>query len=314
MKKSIFLLSLTILCSLSYAQIKMNSSGYVTIGSTANATKPLDIRGYMVFNPAASAYYQIIFDRSGYYGSVCIHPYFNNGGDIGTSSTSFRVIYSNNFVTISDVRKKENVREMNNALEKILKLNAVYYDYKKEFMISDSIKDERIITKLEAERKNKAGFIAQDLQAILPEVVNYDDSTDIYGIDYTKIIPYLAEAIKEQQAIIDDLKSKIGKKSSDVIPNEKDGNMGIDEPYLEQNVPNPFSEATTINFFLPNDACDVLLNIYDMQGLQIKSYSITEKGNSSVIISSNELQPGMYLYTLIVDSKEIDTKRMILTN
>lgn len=53
--------------------------------------------------------------------------------------------------------------------------------------------------------------------------------------------------------------------------------------------------------------------IYDLQGLQKKTYNIITKGKSSIIINGFELQPGMYLYTLIADNTVIDTKRMILT-
>lgn len=50
-----------------------------------------------------------------------------------------------------------------------------------------------------------------------------------------------------------------------------------------------------------------------MQGVEIKSYSLSQKGKSSLTIHGNELKPGMYMYTLIVDGKIIDSKRMILT-
>ena len=45
----------------------------------------------------------------------------------------------------------------------------------------------------------------------------------------------------------------------------------------------------------------------------IKQVNIEERGNGSAVINGYELTPGMYMYTLIVDGKEIDTKKMILT-
>jgi len=50
-----------------------------------------------------------------------------------------------------------------------------------------------------------------------------------------------------------------------------------------------------------------------MTGLQLKEYQISNKGDGSIQINGSELKPGMYLYSLIIDKKEIDTKRMILT-
>jgi hypothetical protein len=50
-----------------------------------------------------------------------------------------------------------------------------------------------------------------------------------------------------------------------------------------------------------------------MSGSPVKTISIIQKGKGSIIINGAELNPGMYLYTLIADGKEVDTKRMILT-
>ena len=51
-----------------------------------------------------------------------------------------------------------------------------------------------------------------------------------------------------------------------------------------------------------------------MQGTLLKSYKLNNKGNSFLEISGSELKPGMYMYTLVSDGKEIDTRKMILTN
>ena len=79
----------------------------------------------------------------------------------------------------------------------ILKLQGVKYDLKKEYAYSDTmVKYSKVKTKLEKSRKNKIGFLSQDVYKVIPEVVVYDDSTDIYGICYERIIPVLVEAIK----------------------------------------------------------------------------------------------------------------------
>ncbi len=59
---------------------------------------------------------------------------------------------------------------------------------------------------MEADRKNILGFLAQDVNKILPEVVAYGDFAELYGIDYSIIVAVLVEAIKEQQSMIDSLK------------------------------------------------------------------------------------------------------------
>lgn len=83
---------------------------------------------------------------------------------------------------------------------------------------------------------------------------------------------------------------------------------------LYQNAPNPFSEETTIKYFLSSNVKSAKLNVYDMQGTQVKGYQLHNFGESEIKINASELNSGMYLYALIADGQEIDVKRMILTD
>jgi hypothetical protein len=56
---------------------------------------------------------------------------------------------------------------------------------------------------------NEAGLIAEDVDKIIPNVVVKDESGNPYGIQYTKVVAYLIEAIKDQQAQINELKKKV---------------------------------------------------------------------------------------------------------
>jgi hypothetical protein len=54
--------------------------------------------------------------------------------------------------------------------------------------------------------------------------------------------------------------------------------------------------------------------IYDMQGTQIKKIPINGKNSQNIVIQGSELKAGMYMYSLIIDGKVIDTKKMVLTD
>lgn len=82
---------------------------------------------------------------------------------------------------------------------------------------------------------------------------------------------------------------------------------------LFQNTPNPFNQDTKIVCYIPDSTGKAVLNIYNLQGMQIKSIKLKGTGNISSTLSASEFHPGMYLYTLIIDNKEIDTKKMIIT-
>jgi hypothetical protein len=94
----------------------------------------------------------------------------------------------------SDVRLKENIKPIESALNKVSKLQGVTFDWKK----SDSILD----------IKKDVGFIAQDVQKVVPELVR-ENSDGMLSMRHQGITPILLEAIKELKAEIEDLKKKI---------------------------------------------------------------------------------------------------------
>jgi hypothetical protein len=56
-----------------------------------------------------------------------------------------------------------------------------------------------------------------------------------------------------------------------------------------------------------------MINIYNLEGKQIRCFNNLETGNGEITIPASEMDPGIYIYNLLVDGIEIDTKRMILT-
>ena len=133
----------------------------------------------------------------------------------------------------------------------------------------------------------------------------------------------LMETVKEQQIQIEELEGEMNelKGNSPLRSASVTNEMGatgtaaavVIQCKLYQNAPNPFKQNTQIRFDIPENVNLAQLCIYNLQGTQIKQILITQRGASSQWISGSELAAGMYLYALIVDGKEVDTKRMILT-
>jgi len=89
----------------------------------------------------------------------------------------------------SDKRLKDNITPIGPSLEKIQNVEGVTYTLKGQ--------DEVL-----------SGFIAQDIKEFIPEVVS-EDNKGYLGVNYSGVIPYLVESIKELKAEIDELKSKL---------------------------------------------------------------------------------------------------------
>ncbi len=300
------------------AQLKMNSGGNIGFGCNPTTYNKLEIDGSVGFKTLTGTFkfihnYSDIFIGGGGYMGAAIYPESNNTSNIGLSNKGFKYIYAYNHITLSDARQKENIRDIPKALSIILNMRGVKYDLKKEYAYSeDMITGPEVGEMLERDRKNNYGFIAQELLEISPEVVKYDDSTDVYAVNYMQIIPLLVEAIKEQNRMILRLEQKL-QEGNDKNAEEPDVPSDL-QTMLGKNCPNPFSENTTIEYFLPSTVQKAAFYIYDLQGKQIKSMNVTERGQGLITIHGNELQPGMYHYTLIADGTVIGTEKMILTD
>lgn len=86
-------------------------------------------------------------------------------------------------------------------------------------------------------------------------------------------------------------------------------NIGRDELY--QSIPNPADNKVMINYHLSREYSNANISVYGMSGQELGSYSLSPvSGDGSVNISVAELQPGMYLYRLVVDGKPVDTKKL----
>jgi hypothetical protein len=82
---------------------------------------------------------------------------------------------------------------------------------------------------------------------------------------------------------------------------------------LHQNYPNPFNPATTIRYSLPAEA-DVMLTVFDISGREVAGlvFGRQDKGSYSVNFNADDLTSGMYIYSLKVDGKAVQSRKMML--
>jgi hypothetical protein len=110
-----------------------------------------------------------------------------------TTQVSNTSIYADyDIVAYSDQSVKENIRPIENVIERVQKSRGVLYD------------------RIDSESKDNIGFIAQELEVAFPElVVTNEDGTK--AVKYQNAVAVMFEAIKEQQKQIDELKELITK-------------------------------------------------------------------------------------------------------
>ena len=118
--------------------------------------------------------------------------------DLGTSEFAWNNVYTTNgTVQTSDKRLKTNIKPLEKALDKVLTLNGVTYEWRVKEFPNKNFDSNRHV-----------GVLAQELEAVLPEAV--ETGADGYkSVNYSNITPLLIEAMKEQQQIIDSQQAKI---------------------------------------------------------------------------------------------------------
>jgi hypothetical protein len=97
---------------------------------------------------------------------------------------------------------KQNIETLTDALEKVLKIQSVEYEWN-ENLNPDDYQYLKNKNKL-----NTIGLIAQDVMQYYPEVVRLQDS-GYYTLDYPKLNAVLVEALKDQQLFIEDINEKL---------------------------------------------------------------------------------------------------------
>jgi hypothetical protein len=221
--------------------------------------------------------------------------------------------------TPSDMRLKENVTPLgdkkggfNETLKNLLDLEVIEYDLKQP---------ERVPLKSSVERgghKNRAldgrrhyGVSAQELQKIYPDLV-LEGQDGYLAVNYSELVPLLIRSLQELKQELDDVKgvSDAVRKAPQAVSLNTAVHSG--QTVLYQNTPNPFTAQTEIRFSLPETAKNANIYIFDMTGKMQKQVPV-DASMQGITINGYELQAGIYLYSLVVNGQEIDTKRMILS-
>jgi hypothetical protein len=162
-------------------RMRITSGGNVGIGtSTPTDMAPLSLRN----KDAASGRYWKVGPDSG--SNFVIYNENNTGAYINNTSTS----WTGN----SDIRLKNIIAPINNAIDNLMTLNPIIFSWK-----------------WDNSNKENIGLIAQDVKEVFPQLIDVN-SEGMLGVRYTELIPILISAIQEQQAQIEELKALIAAK------------------------------------------------------------------------------------------------------
>ncbi len=343
MKKLYFLLAAASLTLCASAQLKVTESGQVRLGSLtedsnkANSDTTSNLRiggigpnfsgGRLSFGTGLN-FIEHPIQSSSSKGTLNFYTgtgfsFISGGSTVLDYSTSYSISGTGNtlksnvpvsapkYLTTSDARAKTDIQPLGNMGNYLGEIVPISYILSYNTQENDSANDGRQKSKTSS-MQHQYGFLAQDVREVYPDLV-YEDSEGMLSIDYTGFIAILVDAVqnlqgqvREQAEMIETLRNG----SKEDTPVENDAVVAS----LSQNRPNPFRTSTVVSCVLPDDVSSAFLCVYDLNGNQKLRNNITERGNVDITIEGNTLTAGMYIYTLIADGVEIDSKRMILTD
>ncbi len=240
----------------------------------------------------------------------------------------------------SDINLKQNINSISDASDILNQMNPVSFEF-----------NTSAYPQMNFNSGTKFGLIAQDVESILPEIVKnsvfpaqYDSLGNVVhpavnykSLNYKSMIPFLIKGHQEQQSIIDSLQNLLSNQDSinnalySMITsccsnNSTTENNSINQNptlditlsdnvpsiVLDQNVPNPFAEQTTITYTLTDGVKKAQMLFYNIEGKLIQSVDLsTASGKGQMNVFANDLSTGVYTYTLVVDGEIKGTKRMV---
>jgi hypothetical protein len=169
--------------------IEVNSVGLALSNDVFNAAMKIGRASTAMFMDWSQAAYTSIYNSGTEEFRFVNEGTFHADADVKSYSTT----------VASDRKLKKNIRPLDQyGLVEVLKLRPVMYDWKEE-----------------KRGCNNIGFIAQEVQELIPEVVNESimlngkEGETKLGVEYNKMIAVLTKAIQEQQEQINELKQKI---------------------------------------------------------------------------------------------------------
>lgn len=240
----------------------------------------------------------------------------------------------------SDARLKENVQTLQNPLNIVSQLNGVSYNYKlseiNKYREQDASKfteaqnmqnsasvssnaaltgkenDDKLyqnaVDRKEAEdaSRKRIGFLAQDIEKVLPELVQTDEN-GVKSIDYIGFIPLIVESLKEmqqtiqaQQNEIDLLQSLLPEESKSLLRSTSTDNIVIEGAKLYNRA------GSSVSYTLPSTFANAYLQVFDIAGRILKKITLTT-ANDTVEINPTEIGLGTFIYVLYVDGQKADT-------
>ncbi|MFH0792293.1 MAG: tail fiber domain-containing protein [bacterium] len=218
-----------------YTRMSIDSSGNVGIGTTGPLQKLHVAGGARITTSIAGT-----DDRT-----LC------------TEAATGDIEFVNGACGTSSRRYKENIKEMAYGLDEINRLNPVFFNYTKDSAAPSDL------SLIDDRTKRRIGFIAEDLQEVIPEVVIWQGG-NVESIDYAYLVSLLTKGVQELSSTVDSLSLAASRQQKQI--DELRGMVGIGSLNGEGSL----GGVTPITEGMPTTLTEVIKNALESLGLTLK--------------------------------------------
>lgn len=232
-----------------------------------------------------------------------------------TDKRAFNLIEVAEVYTHSDARAKTNIKDVDGALTTIGKLRPVTYNWKTAASegVRKAAANESFSYNPDDDTATQYGFLAQEMEEVLPEIVKTSDTGDKL-VNYTAIIPLLVQSVQELTQTVSELQQTVEAQALTISQLQGVQDSAFDVPASSNRIvscsPNPTSGYVVIETELDSSVTEATILITSMAGnrekvLKVKAPEFTTAADIS------SLPAGIHLVSLYVGGKLTDTCRLI---
>jgi hypothetical protein len=260
----------------------------------------------------------------------------------------YGAVYLSSGYTTSDKNLKQNIQGFEGALGIINRLKPRQYEFKTdskyaflhlpkgsqyglvaqdvEEVLPNLVSTANHIVKPESNSSimKSNGSLNKKVDFQLKATKEKSETVSIKAVNYVELIPIMIKGMQELSEENETLKKQVA--DANVMKEElrelrqmvlelKNKGGGVTTTilgYVEQNTPNPVSGITTIRYHVPEQSTSAMLTLTNTKGQVVKTLTLGSKGAGQVNLNTQALAAGTYQYTLYVDGRQTDTKRLVI--
>ncbi|PSR04101.1 MAG: hypothetical protein BRD49_06070, partial [Bacteroidetes bacterium SW_10_40_5] len=263
-----------------------------------------------------------------------------NLGSNSSANEEWDQVYCFNLNQGSDRSLKEGIDSLDYGLSHILKLNTYSYLFKGKNnqrrnlgLIAQEV--DQVIDEIAIKGEGEDGVWNMRYIQLIPVLINGIQEQQKKIQNQEQEVQKLQKELAEENQANDELKERVDQLSNQVNQlaeqvngeqrsfkkqegeplNQKTVTLSGEEAnqaMLLQNRPNPYSNETVIPYYLPEDAQNANMLITNTQGQLLKRIPLEQTGKGELTLRTQNLKAGQYQYTLIVNGRKVQTRKMVI--